>query len=659
MYSTGNPIPSAALEDMADNAQVFDGLVTKTSGTVTDRLGNVRRSFQQIIMDMGFQPLTGSFQAGSTVTEYNQCLVDASTGTFYSWNGALPKVVPAGSTPATAGGIGAGAWVDRTDVTLRSDLASESGSGLVGYQPAGTGAVEATVQSKLRETVSVFDFMNAEQIAAVRAGTSTNDTAAIQAAINHGLTTGKDVSFPAGRYVVTGTITADLRVSGNAAQRKYISLVGAGSHLCSIVNNLSSLTDVTINVLGAASAGVNNGDHRFVLSGIKLERLNTDYQGVGLGVFAMTGPLFSDVVISGFNKGAIFTDVLFAAFERVKVASCNEGLLIQTDAYSRANLTTLRNCAFLDATIFGVKVYGCNVEFDTCGFEGNGIRNAGYTCHSLWYQDSPDGYAGLTVKNSYFENNKGAADVYINAAWTGTHAVESNSFNRISSTNYVTSNILLTNIDGLGSAEQHLSLSNNGFLAVGTYVPDASRPKLSIQNVSGYRGWQMHDVGGNPGLYFGVDGFDPSTSSLKIYDKLPRYRKGTYTPVAEGNTSTPGVGAYAGQKGYYERIGDTVFFAATVSYSAHTGVGTLKVSLPPIAPDTSLEQSTRITAFWTGRTVTSGTVLSGAVYPALNTTVGAGCVRLSVMTPAGTEDSITMANVATTIQIAGFYRAAT
>ena len=131
MYETGNPVPSSALEDMADNAQVFDRLVTQTSGTVTDRLGNIRRPFQQIVTDMGFNPVSGSFQAGATITEYNQCLIDEATGTFYSWNGALPKVVSAGSTPATAGGIGALSWVDRTDLLLRSELASKSGVSLV------------------------------------------------------------------------------------------------------------------------------------------------------------------------------------------------------------------------------------------------------------------------------------------------------------------------------------------------------------------------------------------------------------------------------------------------------------------------------------------------------------------------------------------------
>ena len=108
MYNTGNPVPSAALEDMADNAQTFDALVTKTEGTTTDRLGRTRRVFQQILMDIGFQPLAGSFQSGATITARNQVLYDEVSKVFYAWGGAIPVggyVVPAGSTPATAGGV--------------------------------------------------------------------------------------------------------------------------------------------------------------------------------------------------------------------------------------------------------------------------------------------------------------------------------------------------------------------------------------------------------------------------------------------------------------------------------------------------------------------------------------------------------------------------
>jgi hypothetical protein len=68
---------------------------------------------------------------------------------------------------------------------LSTSLAASSGSSLVGFIQSGTGAVATTVQAKLRESISVFDFMTAAQIADVQAGTLLIDvTAAIQSAID-------------------------------------------------------------------------------------------------------------------------------------------------------------------------------------------------------------------------------------------------------------------------------------------------------------------------------------------------------------------------------------------------------------------------------------------------------------------------------------------
>ena len=59
------------------------------------------------------------------------------------------------------------------------------GAEYVPFTPAGTGAVVGSSQSKMRESVSVFDFMTAAQIADVQSGTLTLDaTTAIQAAID-------------------------------------------------------------------------------------------------------------------------------------------------------------------------------------------------------------------------------------------------------------------------------------------------------------------------------------------------------------------------------------------------------------------------------------------------------------------------------------------
>lgn len=83
-----------------------------------------------------------------------------------------------------------------TQYAQDAQLAASSGSSLIGFLQTGTGAVPRTAQNKMREQVSVKDF------GAVGDGI-TNDTAAIQAAINANIGT---VYFPDGEYLVTDSI---------------------------------------------------------------------------------------------------------------------------------------------------------------------------------------------------------------------------------------------------------------------------------------------------------------------------------------------------------------------------------------------------------------------------------------------------------------------
>ena len=80
-------------------------------------------------------------------------------------------------------------------VKLQAEELGSTTANLITYTPAGTGAVDTTVQAKLRETVSVKDF------GAVGDGV-TDDTAAIQAAIN----VAAKIIVPAGTYKVTNTL---------------------------------------------------------------------------------------------------------------------------------------------------------------------------------------------------------------------------------------------------------------------------------------------------------------------------------------------------------------------------------------------------------------------------------------------------------------------
>ncbi len=118
-FNTGNPIGSTDARDLSDNAENFDMALGTTASTWVDRLGVTRDSFEGRLAKGSFYRV-GTFAAGYTLTNMRQTL--EYSGHEYSWAGTFPKVVAAGATPAASGGIGAGAWVDRTDVTLRNEL---------------------------------------------------------------------------------------------------------------------------------------------------------------------------------------------------------------------------------------------------------------------------------------------------------------------------------------------------------------------------------------------------------------------------------------------------------------------------------------------------------------------------------------------------------
>lgn len=100
-------------------------------------------------------------------------------------------------------------------------IISSAGSSVIGFIASGAGAVQRTIQDKLRDTVSVKDF------GAVGDGV-TDDTAAIQAAIDSGAGV---VWFPAGTYLTSATITD--YVGG-------VTLKGAGAYITTILAGHSS-----------------------------------------------------------------------------------------------------------------------------------------------------------------------------------------------------------------------------------------------------------------------------------------------------------------------------------------------------------------------------------------------------------------------------------
>lgn len=89
----------------------------------------IREALRRSYAEAGYNLVDGSFEAGGTLASESDVLIKEGTGVVYSWDGAVSgsgKVVPPNSTPETTGGVSAGAWVNRTDATLRSQLISNN-----------------------------------------------------------------------------------------------------------------------------------------------------------------------------------------------------------------------------------------------------------------------------------------------------------------------------------------------------------------------------------------------------------------------------------------------------------------------------------------------------------------------------------------------------
>ncbi|HGN2269956.1 TPA: sialate O-acetylesterase [Proteus mirabilis] len=135
---TQNPVPSEAPKDLKFNSGKIDEFVTSNNHFYTDRFGKnhytidgINYLSKQAMLNYGYITKR-SFESGNTIINPNDVLLWESNGEYYRWDGDLPKVVSADSTPESAGGIGEGKWKSVGDATLRSELSSTTGSSMIG-----------------------------------------------------------------------------------------------------------------------------------------------------------------------------------------------------------------------------------------------------------------------------------------------------------------------------------------------------------------------------------------------------------------------------------------------------------------------------------------------------------------------------------------------
>lgn len=260
-YNTGNPIGSTDARDRLDNSEFLDEVVNSLDLTKVDRLGRTRDTLEGIYQKSAYYR-AGTFDAGYTLTNNRQAL--AYGNIEYSWSGAFPKVVSAGSTPATSGGISAGAWVDRTQDTLMSELTSN-------------GASIADI-ALLPEIVDNLNIFNASNYGVVNNQTI-DQTPQLNSCILAAVTAGA-------RFV---QLDYDIHCTGQINNAHNIVLVGNGSVDSAYSGNygisVSSKKNNVItslnrhskkNTFNQLSSAIRNGTVNIVLVGDSISTLNPD-----------------------------------------------------------------------------------------------------------------------------------------------------------------------------------------------------------------------------------------------------------------------------------------------------------------------------------------------------------------------------------------------
>lgn len=238
---TNQPVPSESPRDLKFNAGKIDEFVTSMARQYIDRFGNAHYTIegmrwiaQQAISAFGYITLD-SFEDGNTLTQPNQVLRLESTGEYYRWDGVFPKVVPAGSTPDSTGGIGTGAWLSVGDATLRGDLAKTTGAGIVGYKWKQSGSsVYRTLQDKLDDFVFLEDFGGKDD------GGDTDNSLAFQKAFAagarkiqlkgsgvYGMAT-RDIELPAKYEIIGNAKKPEMKYLGSDTSFTMFTLTGSG-----------------------------------------------------------------------------------------------------------------------------------------------------------------------------------------------------------------------------------------------------------------------------------------------------------------------------------------------------------------------------------------------------------------------------------------------
>jgi hypothetical protein len=507
------------------------------------------------------------------------------------------------------------------------------------FTQSGTGAQQRTVESKLRDRVSVKDF------GAVGNGVA-DDSAAIQNALNYirDSSVGGELYFPTGKYKCNSALTliqtvndsnrhwtvdgggATLDFSASGLTSGALFEVGATQYVYrenarTILRNFRIIGPETQNAYvsgGPASptpdgttiglyinkllnASIDNVSMRRCYTGIKTtwtwplvaNHVVTDACYIGIYVY------HTSTLASWVSCGAraarhgvvIHSDVEDAgigsqSFYTLRVENCLRGVSIDQGTSASGTANQFRNISFFEPRLeqIAYDLFRIGKVWDFA------VTNADSADRNQAYLNNVNIYGGRMsdpITNGYIV--RCAGNDYTRG---GVFNLPAGDFNRLVG-NFALSKIFLqSRVDG-GSQMGTMKMSS------GTELQTNGGINLNT-NVS----------------YIDFQGFNTAGTGTRVSTKLDYYEEGTFVPNLWDSSNNSAEGqTYTTQLGYYTRIGNVVHFnirlIATSLGTLTTGNGA-RISLP-IASSASKERASVAISDVAGMSITSGQSIHGYI----------------------------------------------
>lgn len=350
-----------------------------------------------------------------------------------------------------------------------ADLTQNDGADWIGYQPPGAG-IARTAQEKMRDIVSVKDF-------GAVGDDSTDDTLAIQAAIDYANTIGAAVYMPTGVYRITSGLTINNNTDTSDAFKA--SLIGdssAGTRIRGMPGNYNML-DIT----GGSGPGVHS--HQ-VIRGIFF--VKEDFNGALIACDNVAFLSLEDVCTINGEYGFYATDILSTVFYNCNIRFAKYGMRCEYTNFSYPNAITMIGSVVGLCSNYGIWVSGGST-FNMIGgsVEGNGLGGTDPTKFGVLLNNSGvQGSVSGNFSGVYFEQNVGTADIWLaNSAEPVAANISGCSFNRIDSTYYTMHNVLVET-SNVG-VKQSVNIAGSGFKYFNTYVPNSARKYIAVNDSAG------------------------------------------------------------------------------------------------------------------------------------------------------------------------------